>query len=400
MSGPGGNTDLQTFLQSQAVQESVLNAELYKAKSNTSHAFQGIWEMESRRVAGIVHEQQAAAERNAKALLVRAQNAEAIAASGRYSDATQVYTELQHIRQSTGKAAEDYVLLQKFLTSSQNVLSGVAAAADKRLGLRLMPLYERLFPKKHLNTAPVCVVSDIYSTVKKAETTLKSKAGTGDKVWEAPSSFQRNTTKYWVKDEDLTHLLMACATEAPLLVYGKKGPLTSTATPRDLQTSEGDKLWDSLATKINSVYFDAPDMNLYKHRLARAEGAQLLRARWYGNTMPVGERIIFLELKTHHERWVAQKSVKERASIQERDMVDFLRPVPWTKEDAQAMLLRATPSLEEKGLAKATDLLLRMHNLVVANKLTACVRSVYYRAAFQSSTSNGKFVSRNEYVIV
>ena len=134
-------------------------------------------------------------------------------------------------------------------------------------------------------------------------------------------------------------------------------------------------------------------MGLYTERLARAEGAKLLRARWYGPTMPQGEQDIFLELKTHHEKWVANKSVKERATIQERDMVTFMKPVPWTSSDAaKAMLLRAKPDMKEKELAKQTNLLLRMHKLVVKHKLKACVRSVYYRAAFQSAKSNGELL--------
>ena len=71
-------------------------------------------------------------------------------------------------------------------------------------------------------------------------------------------------------------------------------------------------------------------------------------------------------------------------------MVSFLQPVRWETVDAEEMLLRATPSLKGTALAKATILLLRMHNLVVNNELKACLRSVYYRAAFQSAKSNGK----------
>ena len=381
---------LQAILQTEAVQEALLNTGLYNAKTNTAYSFQVVWEQESRRVAKIIKERQEGMEITAKKLLVRSQNAEKAASSSKRRE--EIHAELQDIRRATNMVVSDSIVLQDFLTSSRNALWNIAITADKRLALKLTSLVQELFPKIHLNTALVCVVSDLYHTIKQAEAILKTKANTGDTVWQAPSSFERNTTKYWVKDEDLTELLMACAIEAPLLVYGKKGPLTATATRRDLETSEGDKLWDSLATRITSVYFDSTDMNLYKHRLARAEGAQLLRARWYGSTMPVGEKIIFLELKTHHERWVTQKSVKERASIQERDMVTFLKPTPWNKTHAQEILLRATPTLKDKDLAKATNLLLRMHNLVVNNKLTACVRSVYYRAAFQSAKSNGESI--------
>jgi SPX domain protein involved in polyphosphate accumulation len=205
-----------------------------------------------------------------------------------------------------------------------------------------------------------------------------------------PSSFQRATTKYWVKDAHLTKLMMICAAEAPLLVYGKKGPLTSTNN-QDAKKSDGDKLWGELATVITSIYFDSDDMILYHERLKRAEGAQLLRVRWYGTKRPQGDQDIFVELKTHHERWVAQKSVKERAIIKEKDMLAFLEPVRWSSEEAEAIIRRAAkPDIKPETLAKQTRMLLRMHNLVVNHKLTACVRSVYDRAAFQSAKSNGE----------
>ena len=66
--------------------------------------------------------------------------------------------------------------------------------------------------------------------------------------------------------------------------------------------------------------------------------------------------------------------------------------IRWSKEHAEAMVLRAKPKLQGEELIKATGLLMRMHNLVVKHKLTACVRTIYDRPAFQSSKSNGKFL--------
>ncbi len=128
--------------------------------------------------------------------------------------------------------------------------------------------------KANLNSVLVVVLSDVYATIRTAETKLKTNgAGNEAAVWEAPSSFQRTTTKYWVKEGELTKLMLTCAAEAPLLVYGKSGTLTQN---RSSGYSEGDKLWESMTTPITSVYFDAPDMSMYKKRLARLEGAQLL----------------------------------------------------------------------------------------------------------------------------
>jgi SPX domain protein involved in polyphosphate accumulation len=279
--------------------------------------------------------------------------------------------------------------LQNFVTGNRCSLLAVAAKADQQLGTHCTQLVESSL-KSNINSVLAVVVSDIYSVIRSAEKKLNEKTTKEDDgVWKAPSSFQRSTTKYWVKEEQLTKLLLSCAGEAPLLVYGKKGVLTPKAN-RQTRVSEGDKLWDSMTTPITSVYFDSPDMKMYKKRLARLEGAELLRARWYGNKMPKGDGIIFLELKTHHEKWVANQSVKERAAVQEKDMAKFLRPVPWSPNEAQEMILRASPNLAGDELTKSASLLYRMHKLVVKYSLRSCVRSVYMRAAFQSAKSNGK----------
>jgi len=170
--------------------------------------------------------------------------------------------------------------------------------------------------------------------------------------------------------------------EAPLLVYGESGRLTK---DQDLKRLEGDKLWN-LASTISSVYFDSDDFRLYRERLARHEGAQLFRIRWYGDK-PSGDELVFLELKTHHEKWINTTSVKERVNIRERDVYFFLS-TNFSTHDAKDMVQSANPKLTGKSLTKAVDLLVTMHNLVIKFKLRPCVRSKYQRVAFQSPESN------------
>lgn len=40
-------------------------------------------------------------------------------------------------------------------------------------------------------------------------------------VWVAPKTFERATHKYWVEEEHLAELMLACVKHVPLLVYGK-----------------------------------------------------------------------------------------------------------------------------------------------------------------------------------
>ena len=379
------------------VQEGMLRASLAQTPPRSSkqknwHPFPGNLAQEVVRITEFVNRQQQGLEYSAKALFVRAV---ALAAKDVEQHNIQGLTaELYNEKATIRNITEDTIALQEFVTSSRKILLRVASMADGHLGFpdSAVDMVQDAV-KVSLNSALICVISDIYNSLRQTEEKIVNRSnGGGEAMWEAPSSFKRTTTKYWVKDECLTKLMIVCSREAPLLVYGKKGALTS-ADPNHINVSEGDKLWETLATKVNSIYFDSDDMDLYRERIKRSEGAQLLRVRWYGTEMPKGEGVLFLEMKTHHEKWVAQKSIKERAEIQERDMAEFLRPVPWETPDiARAMVLAAKPKLQKDAdkLTTQTDLLHRMHNLCVKNRLNPCVRTVYDRAAFQSASSNGK----------
>lgn len=84
-------------------------------------------------------------------------------------------------------------------------------------------------------------------------------------------------------------------------------------------------VWKSrLSTPITSVYFDSPTMSMYDERVKRSEGANLLRVRWYGPSRPGRDERVFLELKTHHECWIGDSSVKERVAVREGDVAGLL----------------------------------------------------------------------------
>eukprot|EP00980_Cylindrotheca_fusiformis_P001100 scaffold305_cov110-Cylindrotheca_fusiformis.AAC.18 len=263
-------------------------------------------------------------------------------------------------------------------------LESIAASADETMDTECTEILAKkmsVHPWNAASSTLAVVLSDIFEGIRLLGASDK-RASEGK--WEAPSSFERSTTKYWVESSKLTDLLYACVQEVPLLVYGKSGRLT---TAKDLESLENDKLWMELSTKISSVYFDSPSMSLYKDRIARKEGAQLLRARWYGRK-PTGDEEVFLELKTHHEKWIGATSVKERVTVMEKHMTAFLQRVKWNYSDAQSIVSEANPKMKKEELSKAASLLLRMHELVVQKDLVPCVRSVYSRAAFQASDSN------------
>lgn len=372
---------------------------------SATSSFCDLWDNEIARIGDFLQAQQQNLEFSAKALLTNVEAAlnriiqeeggdvdvEDFVIDESENGPTSVTDVIQSWRYKTDELVDACLKLQQFATQNKETLEEIGTLADEKLQTACVGSLKRRFASAPWKTGPnsslIVVLSDIYSAIRTAEDQVHSGASKDDSQWIAPSSFERKTTKYWVKEDQLTDLLLSAVAEAPLLVYGKSGRLTSKAECLS-QRSEGDKLWDQLATPITSIYLDSPKMGLYKERLDRREGAQLLRARWYGRK-PQGNELIFLELKTHHEKWINTKSVKERVTIREKDMSRLLDlEKTWTMRDAEEMVLAASPTLDASGLSKAADRLFRMRELVVKHQLSPCVRTTYLRAAFQSSKSN------------
>lgn len=176
---------------------------------------------------------------------------------------------------------------------------------------------------------------------------------------------------------------MITLTHNLLLDIGKDAFEVATIGPEE-------DIWNTISTSITSIYFDSPgSMILYKDRIARVESAQLFRIRWYGKK-PSSNELIFLELKTHHEQWVQQKSIKERVALKAFDLTEVLQRDGrrWTKDMATIKVTNAKPGMRGKELEDAVSLLLRIRKLVIKKNLQPRIRSTYRRVAFQSNTNN------------
>ena len=107
---------------------------------------------------------------------------------------------------------------------------------------------------------------------------------------DASQSFLRSTTKYWIKTEDVSRVKYFVLRHLPVFLQ---------------KTSTGES--DSQFT--NSVYLDNDQLELYHGRLDKSPGAIALRLRWYG---PGDPKMVFVERKTHNDKWTGEVSVKER----------------------------------------------------------------------------------------
>jgi SPX domain protein involved in polyphosphate accumulation len=125
-------------------------------------------------------------------------------------------------------------------------------------------------------------LSNIYSALRDDHVAEESK--------DASQSFLRSTTKYWVKTEDVSRVKYAILRHLPVFL-------------QKASTGETDSQF------TNSVYLDNDQLELYHGRLDKTPGAIALRLRWYG---PGDPNLVFVERKTHNEKWTGEISVKER----------------------------------------------------------------------------------------
>jgi len=130
-------------------------------------------------------------------------------------------------------------------------------------------------------------LSHIYATLRQDHVAEENR--------DASQSFLRSTTKYWVKTEDVSRVKYAVLRHLPVFLQ---------------KTSTGES--DSQFT--NSVYLDNDQLELYHGRLDKTPGAIALRLRWYG---PGDPKTVFVERKTHNEKWTGEVSVKERFMVRD-----------------------------------------------------------------------------------
>ncbi|KAJ1642396.1 hypothetical protein LPJ64_005761 [Coemansia asiatica] len=183
-------------------------------------------------------------------------------------------------------------------------------------------------------------------------------------------NFVRQTTKYWVHPDNVMELKLYILKYLPVLIYRKKD---SDDVPNPA---------------ITSIYFDNQDLDLYQGRIEKSEGAEAIRLRWYGS---MDSTEIFVERKTHHEDWTGEKSVKERFSLKEKYVNDFL--AERYSLDSRIQKLREEGKKSEHDLQHMKELAEQVQKSVHDKNLVPVTRSFYNRTAFQIPGDAGVRIS-------
>jgi SPX domain protein involved in polyphosphate accumulation/uncharacterized membrane protein YidH (DUF202 family) len=196
----------------------------------------------------------------------------------------------------------------------------------------------------------VVQLSNIYAALRADHTAEENK--------DASQSFLRSTTKYWVKTEDVSRVKYTILRHLPVFLQ---------------KTSTGES--DSQFT--NSVYLDNDQLELYHGRLDKTPGAIALRFRWYG---PEDPDLVFVERKTHNEKWIGEVSVKERFVVKEHEVQQLMTNTYPIAKKKQEMLDKGKTQKE----ADEWEKLVREVTQVIASKqLVPTMRTQCMRTAFQ-----------------
>jgi SPX domain protein involved in polyphosphate accumulation len=76
--------------------------------------------------------------------------------------------------------------------------------------------------------------------------------------------------------------------------------------------------------------------------------------------------MVFLELKTHHEKWIENNSVKERCGIREKFVPTLLdvSSGKWDMQTAYDIVRISNPSESKESMLKLTRVLLQIRKLI------------------------------------
>eukprot|EP00949_MAST-11_sp_MAST-11-sp1_P004850 g4850.t1 len=129
----------------------------------------------------------------------------------------------------------------------------------------------------------------------------------------------------------------------------------------------------------NSVYLDNSTLELYEGRIHKRLGSLAIRLRWYGDGSP---KLVFVERKTHRDSWTGEESVKERFTLQEKNVVPFMRG-EYTLKHALRDMKAAGKEQTAEELASFTTLFTEVQTAIISKQLEPTMRTQYMRVAYQ-----------------
>jgi SPX domain protein involved in polyphosphate accumulation/uncharacterized membrane protein YidH (DUF202 family) len=274
---------------------------------------------------------------------------------------TDLEEDFELLEQDLSDVIADVHDLAKYTQLNYTGFQKIIKKHDKQTEIFLRPTFSTRLKAKPFfqDNYDVFIVklSKLYDLVRTRGNPVKGDSAAGG----GQQNFVRQTTKYWVHQENITELKLIILKHLPVLVFN------------------ANKEFEERDTAISSIYYDNPETwELYMGRLKKTEGAEAIRLRWYGG---MENETIFIERKTHREDWTGEKSVKARFTLKEKNVNAFLAG-KMTVTEAFAKM-RKEGKKSEKEIDDLAQLAKEIQYRVVTRKLVPVTRSFYHRTAFQ-----------------
>ncbi|SBS94279.1 vacuolar transporter chaperone, putative [Plasmodium ovale] len=217
-------------------------------------------------------------------------------------------------------------------------------------------------------------------------------------TWKPPDTFERTSTKFLIKYDDIVYTKVKIVKHLPYLIFGmnnrdleehlksmmgrrpweegkvRGGPtekananVNANANAKEIVEAEGDTIDGEDAAveeddvvgaltesqQITSIYFDNKEATCYSNRILRYENAQLIRFRWYNDNQADPNKDIFIERKIHHEEWTGEVSTKERFELEQKNVLKFMNGELNVKEFFLKKFTKKKKELLAEGALKA-----------------------------------------------
>lgn len=265
----------------------------------------------------------------------------------------------QELEAEISRVTDELVDLSSFTRLNYTGFIKILKKHDKHTAFMLKPMFmirlkSKPFFLESLDNL-VYRLSKLFDKLRRGSNDSKDSEDTN--VAKDNQVFLRKTTKYWVHPDNVAEVKCVILKYLPVLVF-----------PNDSGTID---------QAISSVYLDNDEMDLYRGRLEKNEGAEAIRLRWYGSTEPTE---VFVERKTHREDWTGEISCKERFTVKSKHVNEYLAG-KYSADEITAKILKEGAS--EEKVEKTRVLAEEVQKSVLNKKLKPTLRTFYNRTAFQ-----------------
>ncbi|GAB67335.1 hypothetical protein PCYB_113550, partial [Plasmodium cynomolgi strain B] len=294
----------------------------------------------------------------------------------------------------------------------------------------------------NINVDELVVYLSLLYALHRSRCTVNAYNGTtppdGSRTWVPPDTFERTSTKFLMKYEDIVYTKVRIVKHLPYLIFGLSNQDLEEHFQKfvqmkkrkffdemdgELEVTEGKNKSLNESQQITSVYLDNKEATCYSNRILRYENAQLIRFRWYNDNDGDPEKVIFIERKIHHEEWTGETSTKERFELEQKHVFRFMTgqmdvqkffqkrrrgaavgKQPTLVKDPTLVKAPSVGNLQKKA-KKNEALATEIQDMIMKNGLEPIIRTSYLRSAFQLSNDNSVRISidtnvsmLNEYV--